>query len=301
MRRSGVRSPSAPPDLCASRANQTVSLTRHGATLRRAAAPPPLTVQRSIELSQSVNAPPERVWHACSDPAGLCNWQADEVSGRIAPGARVRLRWPALGAAIELDVVEVETGRRLILQTGASRLQLVIEPGRVTLTQDGLTADDEAEGVASAWRASLALLAHHLQHHDGARRRVSWFVRPVLTTAEAAHVFFTERSALRSWLTRSGEVAEQNSQVQLRLAWGEELTGTVLSRTPGRDVALSWIQQAQSVLLLRTLPSPRARDERLVAAVWSHWGPLPALERTEEQLALAVHRLARVLGGSGEA
>ena len=257
-------------------------------------------MQQSIQLTQAVDAPPERAWHACSEPAGLAAWQADEVKGRVVPGGRLLLSWPALGASIELTVEELQAGRRLVLQGAVSRLALVVEPGRVILTQDGLSAGDEAEGTASSWRLSLAVLAHYLTHHDGATRQVSWFVRPVRTNTEAAHALFTREATLRTWLTRGGEIAEPGSRVRLRLAWGDSLTGTVLAHTPGRDVAVSWTEQAESVLALRTLPSPRTPGERLVAMVWSHWGDIPSLGHTEEQLARAVERLAGVLGGDTE-
>jgi uncharacterized protein YndB with AHSA1/START domain len=257
-------------------------------------------VDLRVKLTKTVRASPARLWAACACAEGMANWQADEVRGRVATGERLELRWPALGASLEVKVTAMDPGRRLVLDADGSQVELTLEPGRVHLVQEGMTSDDEVEGAASSWQVSLALLAHYLDHHDGRARHVSWFVRPTQTTAGAAHLFFTEAAALRTWLTQSGAVTEPVSPVALRLAWGEPFTGQVLCLAPRRDVALSWTEEDNSVLALRTLPSPRSDDERLVAAVWSRWRRPPS-RRTAEQLALAVERLGRVLDSSGAA
>jgi uncharacterized protein YndB with AHSA1/START domain len=258
-------------------------------------------VGKQVEVSQSVSAPPGLVWQACATPDGIQNWQADEVEGTIAPGARIRLRWPALRASMELEVLELEAGRRLVLRAGVSRVSVVLEPDRVRLTQDGLSGADECEGAASSWKAALALLAHHLEFHPHGRRRVEWYVQSAATSATAAHVFFTEPAALQTWLAQQATAIVPTATVHLQLAWGEQLTGRVLAHTPGRDVALSWPEQHDSALVLRTLPSPFDARQRLVAVVWSRWGNHPAPTATREGLAAAVRRLARALAQGGNA
>jgi uncharacterized protein YndB with AHSA1/START domain len=250
------------------------------------------TVSETVLLSQLVRASPERIWDACAQPKGMRNWQADEVEGRVAPGQRLALRWPALGASIELTVAELDMGRRLVLQAGRCRVTVTVQPGSVK---------DETEGVASSWRVALALLAHHLEQHPLRGRHVSWFLQSVRTSAAAAHVFFTEPSALRTWLAPDAEPLVPAGPVRMRLAWGERLTGRVLAHTAGRDVALSWEEQEQSVLVLRTLPSPRYADERLVAAVWSYWGEQQPPPQARKGLAMAVRRLAGALASRGTA
>jgi uncharacterized protein YndB with AHSA1/START domain len=276
MRRSGVRSPSAPPR-------------------------PSHPLNHSIQVVQAVHAPPARVWRACASTEGLQNWQADEVRGRVRPGEQLRLRWPALGAEIELGVGSVEEGRRVTLQAAGSTVEMAITPGTVTVAQDGLAAGDESDGVASSWRLSLALLAHHLEHHAGRTRQVSWFFKSMRTSSDAAHVFFTEPAALSSWLTRAGELDLRGGHAELVFNWGEQLSGQVLAHTPGRDLAISWQQQDNSVLVLRTLPSPLVSNERLVAAVWSCWSDCAGSTRTRDGLGMAMGRLARILSTTGEA
>jgi hypothetical protein len=168
------------------------------------------------------------------------------------------------------------------------------------LAQDGLLAGDDIEGIESSWRVSLGMLAHHLDHHDGRRRHVRWFVRPTRTNAATAHLFFTEPAALRTWLTRGGSIGPAASSARLRLSWGETLSGRVLANSPGRDVAVSWSERDQSVLVLRTLPSPRSASERMVALAWSHWDTPPE-DRVCRDLGRAVERLGQVLESGGAA
>ena len=258
-------------------------------------------MSHSIELVQNVQAPPARVWRACATAQGLQNWQADEVQGRVSAGERLRLRWPALGAEIELVVAGVDVGRRVTLEAAGSRVDITLDPGRVQVAQDGLAPGDEADGVASSWRLSLALLAHQLEHHVGRARRVAWFFKSVRASSDAAHVFFTEPAALSSWLIRAGNLDLHSGHAQLVLGWGDHLSGKVLAHTPGRDLALSWQERDNSVLVLRTLPSPMVPNERLVAVVWSCWSDYADSARTRDGLSMAVGRLARILSTAGEA
>jgi uncharacterized protein YndB with AHSA1/START domain len=256
-------------------------------------------MSRRIQVSQCVAAPLERIWQACAHPAGIAAWQADEVQGRVAPGERLLLRWPALGASIQLGVAQLEPGRRLTLEAGGSRVDFILEPGRVTLTQEGLVSCAEAEGTASAWKLSLGLLAHYLEHHDGEARQVRWLVQHVRCSVAAIQPFFTDGAGLRAWLTQAGQIEAENNPVRLDFAWGEHLSGTVLARTTRCEVAISWPEQSQSALVLRSLPSPRSDRERLVAVAWSRWGSrLPPAPATAEGLTRALTRLASLLSQS---
>jgi len=76
----------------------------------------------------------------------------------------------------------------------------------------------------------------------------------------------------------------------------------VLCRAPGRDVALTWEEQNDSVLVLRTLPSPRASQERVVAICWSKWGATePGEHAIETELRRSLERLGALLAMSGSA
>jgi uncharacterized protein YndB with AHSA1/START domain len=252
---------------------------------------------RSVFVEQNIVAPTERIWQACSNVSGLRAWQADEIEGEIAPGAELVLGWPTLGVAVQLEVELVEEQRRIVLSADDSRLELVIAPGRVSLTHSADFDDDECAGTLSSWRLSLATLAHYLEHHDGRERRVHWAVTRATTSIEDAHAFFTLSGAQSGWLTRGSSgtgIGATGSEIALDLAWGSPMTGHVLSHTPPRDMLLSWRETNQSLLALRTLPSPDTENERLLIATWSSWG-LSQTAPIAQNLSAALSRLSRVL------
>jgi uncharacterized protein YndB with AHSA1/START domain len=257
---------------------------------------------KTVTVEQAVRASSERLWRACASAAGLRAWQADEVAGEIAPGKSLVLGWPMLEVAIELEVQTVEPGRRLIFLRDDSELELELGDGGIVLRHSGAFDDDELAGTLSSWRLSLATLAHYLEWHDGEARQVHWAVRPALTDIEHAHAFFTLPQAQRSWLAReSSGVGAAGSSVSLELAWGEALHGRVLSHTPSRDVLLSWQETNQSLLALRTLPSPGNASERLLVLSWSTWGDVANRSATSRELDGALARLAQALERVGRA
>ncbi len=248
-----------------------------------------------IRISQPVDASRNLLWHAIAQPEGMQRWQADDVAGESRVGETLRLLWPALGASVDLSVIRIVHGELLQVGAGDSEVTIEVEPGRVTLTHSGLEPGDHAEGMQSSWHVALRCLRHYAERHPGEARTVRWFVRRVQTTAEVAHTFFTDEHAMQSWLTPSGAIGADGEAFELKLQNGESLSGDVLARVDERDVALTWRERGDSVIVLRTLPSPFDVDERLVAIVWSTWGDpdvddYPFFEA-------AIDRLGRLLGG----
>jgi uncharacterized protein YndB with AHSA1/START domain len=258
-------------------------------------------VSRSILVRQLVAATREELWAACTTAHGMSKWQADVVSGDAATAKAITLSWPALKLSVELKVQEVVPNERVVLVVGPSRLTMEIEPGVVRLTHEGLRSADEEDGMRSAWRTSLGLLAHSLSKHPGRERRVRWTTRPATTSPELTHVYFTDPFAMTQWLTQTGSVGQEGSSVALTLLSGEPLTGEVLANTPDRDVAFTWQEQQDSYLVFRTFPSPRDPDQRLLAIAWSRWYPEPFPEATSRFLDSALERLARTLERRGNA
>lgn len=253
-----------------------------------------------IHVVQSLDASRDSIWRAISDARGIACWQADAASGGLAEGGFV-LKWPSLGAELALDVAVAEPGLKLVLRNGDTLLELRVDDGRLELWHRGLLPEDDLEGMRASWQVSLGVLAHYLKHHEGQDRHVHWIARPVATSAELAHVFFTDAAALGSWLTRGdGGFGEGTDEVACTSQWGTPLRGRVLVRQPGRDVAVSLDEPEPSVLVFRTLPSPLTETQRLVALVWSRWGAAPP-SPLPGQLAGALGRLKLVLEGVGGA
>jgi len=257
-------------------------------------------VSRSIFVRQLVDASREQLWEACATAHGMSRWQADVVVGDAATANSITLSWPALRLSVDLDVNEVVPNERIVLSVGPSRLTLEVEAGVVRLTHEGLSSADEEDGMRSAWRTSLGLLAHALSKHSARERRARWITRTAKTSPELCHVFFTNSAALRQWLTQSGAVGQEGSCLALKLITGELVSGDVFANTPNRDVAFSWQEQSDSYLVVRTFPSPHEPDERLLAICWSRWVPGPFPETTVRFLEKSMDRLVRLLERRGE-
>jgi uncharacterized protein YndB with AHSA1/START domain len=255
-----------------------------------------------VHLVCSIEASREELWEACSTRAGLECWYADRVTGSVARGAVLRLEWPDLGATVELVVEEVRPDERIVLVNGASRVALSVSEGRLELWHAGLESEDDVQGFSSSWRVALAILKQALEEHPGSPRRIRWAARSVRASPELVHLCFTAPAALDRWLGRGSRMGAEGESYSLTLPSGETVSGTVLCRSEGRDVALSWSEQNDSVIVLRTLPSPRKAEERVAAICWSKWGATEPGERAlEKQLNEALERLGALLAMSGSA
>jgi uncharacterized protein YndB with AHSA1/START domain len=254
---------------------------------------------RSLRVTRLVQASCPELWEACATPEGLQGWQADVVQGIVQPGGRLLLSWPRLGIALQLSVAEVVLHKRIVFQSAMWQTTLEVNDGRVTLTQSGSMTQDELEGTESGWRVALGTLEHQLKHHRGRPRHVQWAVASARWGAEQAHLFFSNEAALRAWLTAEGEVGTEGSPCRMTMRWGESLTGSVLAHTPGRDLALSWEETEQSVLVMRTLPHGASR--RLLALQWSTWRSVAHRAATARSLTDSLERLARLSERPGHA
>ncbi len=228
-------------------------------------------------------------------------WQADEANGEVSVGSMLWLRWPALGVELTLDVLEVVPESRVVLAKGATRVELALDGQAVSLTHAGVSDGDEREGVASSWQLSLGLLMHYCELHPDASRTVRWLMRPARTTTGAAHVFFSEQAALASWLGSGSSIGAAGTRYALDLGPGVTMTGRVLAHSPGRDLALSWEEDDQSVVVLRTLPQPFEPDVRLVVLSYSRWIERAPPQSRLDLLEAAHHRLIRLLDSDREA
>jgi hypothetical protein len=196
----------------------------------------------------------------------------------------------------------MSTQRFIKFRRADAELELELETDALSLRHTAEFSDDEALGTESAWRLSLATLGHYLEHHDGKYRRTHWSIRPAKTTLQDAHAFFTVPGAMNAWLTREATIiGDPGSEFEFEFAWGGRMSGTVLAHTPGRDVALSWREQDESVLALRTLPSPTYEGERLIVVMWSRWSETAHTRNLAGELDGAVARLCRVLDSTGHA
>jgi uncharacterized protein YndB with AHSA1/START domain len=248
-----------------------------------------------IQVVQPIAASRDRLWAALTEPAHLANWQADSADGSLARRSLV-LGWPALGVHMHLRVLEAEDKRNLTLKSGRSTVRFQIHDSALTLTHGGLDDVDEAEGVRASWQVSLGLLNHYVKTHFGVPRVTHWALETAATTAQEAQVFFSDQAALNSWLTSDGTgIGKVRGDYRLTLRWNETASGKVLVKTEGRDLAVTWAEQDDSVLVFRTLPAPMQPEHRILALLWSHWGCQGSDSTRCHQLEAALSGLKRIL------
>jgi hypothetical protein len=210
-----------------------------------------------------------------------------------------------------LEVVEWFPERRVVYRNGASRVALEVADQRVFLTHSGLSEADDIEGFRSSWRVALSVLAHSIEVHRGRQRRATWLLARARTSARIARLYFTEPEGLSAWLARGAGIPGEGEAYSMTTLDGRPMSGHVLAVEGGRDVALSWDEADDSVIVFRSLPSPTHRDERILAACWSRWaapssrheGALgePEAKEIEAELERSVRRLARELDRGGVA
>lgn len=127
---------------------------------------------RMIQMARIVDAPPERVYRAWSDPETVRQWLASSVEGSLLPGVRSSLVFPR--HRIEVDVLEADPNSRFRfrwthpLEEGIStEVTVIISPvgygSSVSLSDGPYDVSDEAilDEYARAieiWAAALTQL-----------------------------------------------------------------------------------------------------------------------------------------------
>jgi len=213
-----------------------------------------------LVLHTALDAPRDLIWDYVSTAGGLACWQADAVSGSLTDG-QFSLRWPQLGARMDLSVAEVSRGERLLLRAGETTLELTLGDRELLLEHHGLHEEDDWVGLESSWRAALSVLELAITRHPRVERKVTWLFQPVQASAELIHHYFTDRHGLGLWLGSTKESLRADKPFELDINY-QIITGHVLCAE--RDVCLSIDQWKNGALNLRTLPAP---DDGRVAAI----------------------------------
>lgn len=218
-------------------------------------------VEGGLAFCQSIDAPRDLLWKYVSSAGGLAAWQADAVTGDL-ESRNFSLKWPELGARLDLSVAEVEMGERIVLRSGATALELKVSDGQVELTHRGLDPDDDLEGFESSWKTALALLRLATTKHPGQTRTVRWLFEKVETPAELLHHYLTAAPALGTWLGKSDGPLVTAEHYEIQLFGGGTMSGDVLHAE--RDVCLHVGEWNNGALSMRSLPGP---DNARIAAL----------------------------------
>ena len=239
-----------------------------------------------LVLRTAINAPRELIWDYVSTAGGLACWQADSVSGSLHEG-EFSLRWPQLGARMDLSVSEVTRGERIVLRAGETALELTLGDRELLLMHHGLHEEDDWVGLESSWRAALSVLSLAVTRHPRVERKVHWMFQPVLASAELVHHYFTDRNGLGLWLGATNVPLKRGERYELDINY-QIISGEVLCAE--RDVCLSIDQWKDGALTLRTLPAPE--NQRVAAVGVSTWG-FQLSQKLLDHLEASLSRLAR--------
>ena len=147
--------------------------------------PPGNELVRWVRMRRRLEASPERVFRAWSDPVELARWFPQQIEGGLAVGARSTLVWPE--QRVWWDVIEVAPSRRFAVRwpwppddrlITTLKVDLVpagygttlqLEDGPFPLSEPG-AIDAWAEAL-ECWAEALMLLRAHLYFSVDLRQR----------------------------------------------------------------------------------------------------------------------------------
>jgi uncharacterized protein YndB with AHSA1/START domain len=224
---------------------------------------------RSFETEIRLEADPETVWEALTDPEELTRWFP--LAARVKPGAggTIELSWgeglsgrcpilawdpprhlragwmepPPAGAAPEPASGTAAVVREDPEAAARVAVDYFIEGARgrtvLRLVHSGFSTspkwDDEYDGVSRGWAFELRSLRHYLARHRGAPRRVAWARRAVGVDAGEAWARLTGPRGI----VREGRLASpaEGDRYSIVTATGDRLAGRVEVFHEGSDFA----------------------------------------------------------------
>lgn len=254
---------------------------------------------RSQEVVVSIDAPPDRVWKALTDPAELVNWfplEAEVVPGeggsillswgpdmsgrnRIVawePPSHLRTSWMEQdegkkepSAMHDLYSREKEAARRIAVdysiegKGGRTTLRLV-HSGFGT----GSEWDKEYDGVGRGWRFELRSLRHYLEKHDGKTRKACWVRQPVDLDPERIWARLTGKSGLLAG--GSIDSLGAGDRYGITTATGDRLEGIVRIVDPPYEFAGTVENLGDGLCRFGTEDCGGGPEAHVWVSTWSH-------------------------------
>jgi len=208
---------------------------------------------RSIEQTIEIDAPPETVWKALTDPKELTRWFPLEA--RVEPGVGGTIfyswgeRWKGSsrieawepGKRLRMvgfpEAGQTTTSQGQSAEPGANGARLVVDfllegrDGKTILRLvhsgfgNGSEWDDEYHSVRRGWAFELRGLRHYLEKHRGRDRNVAWVRLPLGMTVDQAWGRLVEPGGLTKEGIR-GDLRE-GGRYAVEMTSGESLAGVV--------------------------------------------------------------------------
>jgi uncharacterized protein YndB with AHSA1/START domain len=251
-----------------------------------------------IRIAARMAAPAERVWAAWTDPARIAEWFVDAASGEVVVGGTFTWVWEKFGYVVPQRVVELEAGRKLVLETEARgraqrlEIRIVQDTGETILRLvhsgfgRGVGWEEEYGCTKSGWVLATRRWAEP--------RSEVLVLRPArFEYADLVPLYRTE-AGLARWLTRSGAPGGAGKRHALELRDGSRMSGSTLAESAWES-ALEW-DEARGVLELKAFAA--GPGTRMLGVRFSGWSlGAEAAAQVERALVPAVDRLVTEVGG----
>ncbi|HEX7069159.1 MAG TPA: SRPBCC family protein [Rhodothermales bacterium] len=122
-----------------------------------------------VDTGMLIRRSPAEVFEAFADPAVTTQFWFTHGSGRLAPGARVRWDWEMYGVGADVEVLDLEPPRRILISwpgaTGMTNVEWTFTPHGdgtfVSIVESGIqgTADEVLKAVADSTQGFTLVLA----------------------------------------------------------------------------------------------------------------------------------------------
>ncbi len=213
---------------------------------------------RSVDVAVDIEAPPDVIWRALTDPTELVHWFPFQAAVTPGPGGTVTWSW-AEKWTWESQIDLWEPGRRLRLVQDEQRpfdveggllppgesvaahmvmdftLETVAGRTRLRLVHSGFGRgaawDDELDGVSVGWKHELRGLAFYLERHRGKARHISTAYLTLGAAQEEVWRRLLNDAAFK--LSPSQPAAGQPYHAEV--STGDRFDGIVRQHVPNRD------------------------------------------------------------------
>lgn len=181
---------------------------------------------RSAQGEITIDASPEKVWHALTDEKELVRWFPLDAKVEPGPGGSIYMSWlNEFAAKTEILVWDPPRHLRTVWSfhdEGPSQVTdyyLETKDGRtvVRAVTSGFPLDESwdgwVEGTNRGWAFELHSLKHYLERHGGEPRHVVYLRRRIPISSEEAWQRLAAERELAPWLT-GGQVFDDRSASQ---------------------------------------------------------------------------------------
>lgn len=233
--------------------------------------------KRSIEVTVEIAAPPEAVWRALSEAAGLMNWFPPLASvSALGVGGEVCLSWGE-GVEARARIVEWQPGRRItwldesgwaggpllmdfrLESRGASTVLRFVHSGFAA----GDQWDDPIEGVRAGWAWFFQQLRLYFAHHAGRVRQSIGVRLPFAGGREAAWKRITESAG--GLILAGGAALSVDARCDVQLTVDLRTPAVVEVLVAGRVLGLRLPEAGHALLMIEIEPGS---GEGLHAGFW---------------------------------